>query len=83
MRFDRWALSLVPSVPSSTVGSTEGLQVGRDPGMQVHRLVEGICKCVVGWLSDCVWVGLSVLGDTRGAHTGGFLCLLPLSWIAW
>lgn len=50
-----------------TVGSTEGLQVGREPGMQVHRLLKGICKCVVGWLSDCVWVGLSVLGETRGA----------------
>lgn len=49
--------------------------------MQVHRLVEGICKSMVGWLSDlCGWV--SVLGETRGTQTGGVLCLLALSWVA-
>lgn len=40
--------------------------------MQVHSLAEGtFCKCMVGWLSDCVCVGLSVLGETRVAQTGG------------
>lgn len=41
--------------------------------MQVHRLVEGICKSMVGWLSDCVWVGLCPWRDTWNSDWRGFV----------
>lgn len=75
---------MAPMCPPEN-GQYRGLASWESPRMQVHSLAEApatFCKCLVGWLSDCVWVSLSVLGETRGAQTGGFLCILALFWVA-
>lgn len=66
------------------MGGTGGLQVGEPLEHRCRGWLKTWCLCrrVVGWLSDCVWVGPSVLGEARGAQIGGFLRVLTLSCVA-